>query len=182
MISRGSINDELRRIGETYKSDFEIAKQRQGELEMAVAAAVSQSQETSQALTTLRDLESSAETYRGLYRGALQRGTELIQKQSFPGVEARLITRASTPTSQSSPKTLVVLCASAVGGILLGFAAGALRASLDRVFRTPAPGRGGPATQVPRAGSRGQACQASQAYPEVTHALSERGQSRRTRT
>ena len=64
-ISEAQFNDELRRIGETYKSEYEIAKHRQAELEKAVAAAVSQSQETSQALTTLRDLESSAETYRG---------------------------------------------------------------------------------------------------------------------
>jgi succinoglycan biosynthesis transport protein ExoP len=134
---QSSINDELRRIGETYRSDFEIAKQRQAGLEKAVADAVSQSQETSQALTTLRTLESSAETFRGLYRSALERGTELVQKQSFPGVEARLITRASVPTSHSSPKTLLVLGASVVGGLLLGFGVGALRVSMDRVFRTP---------------------------------------------
>jgi succinoglycan biosynthesis transport protein ExoP len=134
----GSIHDELRRIGETYRSEHEIAKQRQAELEKAVADAKSQYQETSQALTTLRDLESSAETFRGLYRTALQRGTELVQKQSYPGAEARLIARASPPTAQSSPKTLVILCASALGGILLGFGAGALRVSLDRMFRTPA--------------------------------------------
>jgi succinoglycan biosynthesis transport protein ExoP len=135
---QGSIHDELRRIGETYRSEHEIAKQRQSELEKAVADAKSQHQETSQALTALRDLESSAETFRGLYRTALQRGTELVQKESFPGAEARLIARASPPTGQSSPKTLVVLFASAMGGIMLGFAAGALRASLDRMFRTSA--------------------------------------------
>jgi succinoglycan biosynthesis transport protein ExoP len=132
----GSIHDELRRIGETYRSEHEIAKQRQAELEKAVADAKAQYQETNQALAMLRDLESSAETFRGLYRTALQRGTELVQKESFPGAEARLIARASPPTAQSSPKTLVILCASAMGGVLLGFGAGLLRASLDRVFRT----------------------------------------------
>ena len=133
-----SIQDELRRIAETYKSEYEIAKYRQAELEKAVAAAVSQSQETSQALTRLRQLESSAETYRGLLKTALQRNMELDQQQSFPGAEARLISRASTPTGKSSPRSLVILCASAIGGVLLGFGVGALRASLDRVFRTPA--------------------------------------------
>lgn len=134
----GSIDDELRRIGETYKSEYEIARQRQAELDKAITDAVSQSQETNQALTTLRNLESSAETYRSLYRTALQRGTELIQMQSFPGAEARLITRASTPTGKSSPKTIIVLSASVIAGVLLGFGTGALLASLDRVFRTPA--------------------------------------------
>ena len=135
---RGSIDNELRQIGETYKSEYEISKQRQAQLEKAVADAVSQSQETSQAQTTLRDLESFAETYRKLYIAALQRGSELVQKQSYPGADARLIFRASTPTGKSSPKTLIILCGSAIGGVMLGFAAGALRASLDRVFRTTA--------------------------------------------
>jgi succinoglycan biosynthesis transport protein ExoP len=133
-----SIEDELRRIGETYKSEYQIARQRQAELEKAVADAVVQSKETNQALSTLRNLESSAETLRTLYRTALQRGTELIQMQSFPGAEARLITRASTPTGKSSPKTLLVMSASLLGGLLLGFGAGAVICSLDRVFRTPA--------------------------------------------
>src|SRR5262249_4008086 len=117
---------------------YEIARQRQAELEKAVADAVSQSKETNQALSTLRNLEGSAETLRTLYRTALQRATELIQMQSFPGADARLITRASTPTSKSSPKTLLVMSASLVGGLLLGFGAGALICSLDRVFRTRA--------------------------------------------
>jgi succinoglycan biosynthesis transport protein ExoP len=134
---QSAIQDELRRIAETYKSEYEIARQRQAGLEKRVADAVSRSQETSQVLATLHGLESSAETYRGLYRTALQRNTELVQKQSFPGVEARVIVRASTPAQQSSPTPLVILGASAMAGLLLGFGAGALRASLDRLFRAP---------------------------------------------
>jgi succinoglycan biosynthesis transport protein ExoP len=135
---RKSIEDELRHIAETYKSEYEIAKQRQGDLEKSVNEAVAQAQETSQALTELRQLESSAETYRTLYKNTLQRNMELVQQQSFPGSDARLITRASTPTGPSAPKTLVILCASAIGGVMLGFGAGVLRALMDRTFRTSA--------------------------------------------
>jgi succinoglycan biosynthesis transport protein ExoP len=135
---RGSIADELRRIAETYKSDYKIAQQRQSEIEKTVAAAVSRSQEAGQAQIELRQLESSADTYRGLYKSALQRNTELVQQQSFPGTEARLVTRASIPAGKSSPKTLIVLFVSAAGGLMLGLGAGILRAALDRVFHTPA--------------------------------------------
>lgn len=134
---RSSIADELRRIAETYKSDYEIAKQRQTNLEKTVAEAVSRFQDASQAQIELRQLESSAETYRGLYKSALQRNTELVQQQSFPGTEARLIARASTPTSKSAPKTPLILLGSAAGGMLLGLCIGVLRVSFDRVFRTP---------------------------------------------
>jgi succinoglycan biosynthesis transport protein ExoP len=133
---RDSITDELQRIAETYKSDYEIAKQRQANLEATISEALSQFQEANQAQVELRQLESSAETYRSLYKSALQRNTELIQQQSFPGTEARLITRASPPPGKSAPKTPIILSVSAVGGMLLGLGLGFLRVSLDRVFRT----------------------------------------------
>jgi succinoglycan biosynthesis transport protein ExoP len=134
--TRASIADELWRIAETYKSEYEIAKQRQAQIEKTVAEAVSKSQEASQALIELRQLENSAETFRSMHKSALQRNTELVQQESFPGTEARLITRASTPTSKSGPKTLIIMLASALGGMVLGLGVGVLRASLDNVFRT----------------------------------------------
>lgn len=133
---RNAIADELRRIAETYKSDYEIAKQRQINLEKTVGDALSRFQEANQAQIELRQLESSAEAYRGLYKSALQRNKELVQQQSFPGTEARLISRASTPVGSSSPKTNIILVASAAGGALLGLGLGILRVSMDRVFRT----------------------------------------------
>ena len=133
---RGSIADELARIAETYKSEYEIAKQRQAEIEKTVAGAVSRSQEAGQALIELRQLESSADTFRGMHKSALQRNTELVQQQSFPGTEARLITRASTPMGKTGPKTLIILLASAAGGMMLGLGVGILRVSLEHVFRT----------------------------------------------
>ena len=114
--------DELSRIAETYKSDYEIAKQRQEEIERTVASAVVRSQEASQAQIELRRLESSADTYRGLYKSSLQRNAELIQQQSFPGIEARVVTRASTLAGKSSSKSLIILFGSAAGGgVVLGF-------------------------------------------------------------
>lgn len=134
---RDSIAAELRQIAETYKSDYEIAKQRQNEIERTIDNLVAQSQETNQAQIELRQLESSADTYRGILKSALQRNSELLQQQTFPGTEARLITRATAPTSNSSPKTLAILAASTLGGLMLGFGIGILRTSLDTVIRTP---------------------------------------------
>jgi succinoglycan biosynthesis transport protein ExoP len=135
---RNSMMDELRRVAETYKSDYEIAKQRQAEIERTVAEAVSSSQDMSQAQIELRRLESTAEAYRSLYNSVLQRNTELGQQESFPGTEARLITRAAAPLQKRGPKNSVILLASALGGAMLGVALGMARMALDRVFRTPA--------------------------------------------
>ena len=92
---RAAILDELKRLAESYKSDFQIATQREAAIQKELMATVSESQVTNQAQVSLRDLESSAQTYRALYDNFLQRYMESIQQQSFPITEARVITKAS---------------------------------------------------------------------------------------
>jgi polysaccharide biosynthesis transport protein len=133
---RDSIFAELRRLAETYKSDNEIAKQRQESVEKDLAQAVSQSQESNRAQVTLRELESSAQSFRTLHDNFFQRHTESIQQESFPITEARIISRATRPLSKSGPKTPLILALACFGGIALGAAAGFVREVMDRVFRT----------------------------------------------
>lgn len=133
---QNSIMEELKRLAESYKSDYAIALQRQKEIEGAVNVSVSQSQSTNQAQVSLRELESSAQTYRSLYDNFLQRYMESVQQQSFPITEARVITRATRPLAKSHPQTFVVLAFSTLGGLLLGLGIGVFRDVYDRVFRT----------------------------------------------
>ena len=133
---RNSIFDELKRLGETYKSDFEIAKQREEGVRKELAQAVSKSQTTDTAMVSLRELESTAQTYKTLYDNFLQRYMESVQQQSFPISEARLISSASRPLQKSNPKTLLVLAIAGLGGMAFGFGIGMLRDLSDRVFRT----------------------------------------------
>ena len=69
---RASLFEELRRAAETAKNDYEIAKQRQEEIEKQLANTVAQSQSTSQVQVTLSGLESAAAGYRKLYDSFLQ--------------------------------------------------------------------------------------------------------------
>lgn len=133
---RRSIGDELQRIAQTYKSDYEIAKQREQALEKGLSEAVSDTQVTDQAQVMLRDLESSAQTYRTLYNNFLQRYTESVQQQSFPITEARVITAASPPLTKSKPKTSLTLLVASFLGLGLGLLVGRLRDLSDRSFRT----------------------------------------------
>ena len=135
---RNSIFEELKRLGETYKSDYEIAKQREISVQRELAQAVSLSQATDAKSVTLRELQSTAQTYKSLYDNFLQRYMESVQQQSFPITEARVISAASRPLQKSSPRTLLVLVIAGVGGIALGFTVGSLRDLADRVFRTGA--------------------------------------------
>jgi polysaccharide biosynthesis transport protein len=133
---RKAIIDELNRIAQTYRSDYEIAKAREESINKSLAEIVSVSQTTNQAQIVLRDLESRAQTYRQLHDNFLQRYMETVQQQSFPISEARVITSATPPLRPSSPRTLLVLMVGAAGGVITGFGLGLLRDIRDQVFRT----------------------------------------------
>ena len=133
---QNAIFQELRRLGETYKSDYAIAKQREAGVRAELAQAVAQSQSTDEKSVTLRELQSTAQTYKSLYDNFLQRYMEAVQQQSFPITEARLISTATRPLGKSHPRTRFILMVAGLGGIMLGFGIGVLRDLSDRVFRT----------------------------------------------
>jgi polysaccharide biosynthesis transport protein len=133
---RQSVVDELNRIAQTYKSDYDIARQDEESIRKGLAQAVTQSQTTNQAQVQLRDLQSSALTARTLYDNFLQRYMEAVQQQSFPITEARVITAATAPLKASHPKVTIILSLSALVGLALGLGLARLRDLSDRVFRT----------------------------------------------
>src|SRR6516225_2665694 len=135
---RGSILEELKRLRESYLSNYTIAKQEEQELEKRLAEAVSRSQPINQAQIPLRELESSAQNYRTTYDNLHQRYTESLQQQSFPISDARILTSASPPSGKSSPKTALVLVLAAAGGLVFGVAVGALRDLMNGSFCTKA--------------------------------------------
>jgi succinoglycan biosynthesis transport protein ExoP len=135
---RTSILDEVRRYAETSRSEVDVAKQRQQEIEKQLAEAVSQSRSTNSAELTIRELESRAKGLRSLYEIFLQRYMGAVQQESFPISETRVIYPASPPQSKSKPKTALIIALGIIGGIGLGLALGLLRDVMDRVFRTSA--------------------------------------------
>ena len=131
-----SIRNELQRIAETYKSDYQIAKQREEGAQKELSQAISVSQVTDQAQIALHELESNSQTYRALYDNFLQRYMESVQQQSFPITEARVISPATRPLQKTSPNSRKVLAISGLAALLLGFGIAKLRELSDRVFRT----------------------------------------------
>ncbi|MCA1414707.1 AAA family ATPase [Bradyrhizobium sp. NBAIM20] len=134
---RKNIADEVRRIADAYRSDYEIAKSREASLEKNVKDLVAQAGNKGQAEVKLRDLESAADTYRNLYNNFLEKLQSATQNQSFPLSEARLISTATKPDRKSSPRTVLALVGGLVGGLCLGFGAAFARELLSDVLRTP---------------------------------------------
>jgi polysaccharide biosynthesis transport protein len=131
---RRSIFDELGRIQEQFKSEYEIAKKRQDELEKGLATVVSQSTETNQAQVALFSLEAAAQSYRKIYDNFLQQHTVSIQQQTYPVTEARQTSAGSA--IKTAPKPLQVCIVAIFAGGMLGVGLGAFREIRDRGFRT----------------------------------------------
>ncbi|SFI08442.1 AAA family ATPase [Bradyrhizobium sp. Gha] len=134
---RKNIADEVHRIADAYRSDYEIAKSREASLEKNVNDLVAQAGHTGQAEVKLRDLESAADTYRSLYNNFLEKLQNATQNQSFPISEARLISTATKPDRKSSPRTMLALVGGLVSGLCLGFGLAFGREFLSDVLRTP---------------------------------------------
>jgi capsular exopolysaccharide synthesis family protein len=135
---RSSILEEVKRLAEVSRGEYEIARQRQQEIEKQLAEAVSQSRSLNSAELTIRELDSRAKGSRHLYETFLQRYMGSAQQESFPISEMRVIYPASPPSSKSKPKAQLVLALGVFGGLALGIALGWLRDTMDRVFRTSA--------------------------------------------
>lgn len=134
---RKSIQGEEQRIGDAYASDYEIARARERSLTDTMSHLVGEAVTSSQAQVTMRDLGSSADTYRNLYDSFLQKFQETIQTQTIPVTDSRVVTRATTPLDRSAPKTALVLVGGIVLGLFLGTGVAIERELTADVFRTP---------------------------------------------
>jgi polysaccharide biosynthesis transport protein len=133
---RKSIFDELKRIEETFKSDYQIALAREQSVQKSLAETVAQSQNTNQAQISLRDLDSKAQTFRAIHDTFVQKYMESLQQQSFPYTEARVISHAVPPRAKSQPNSLLVMTLASASGLMLAFGVALLIDFAESGFRT----------------------------------------------
>jgi succinoglycan biosynthesis transport protein ExoP len=117
---KNSMLAELRRIAETYRSDLQIAERREGNLRQQLASVIAATEGTNSAQVTMRELESTAQTYRALYDEFLHRHMETLQQETFPVTEGRVLSRASRPLRVSWPRASIVFLLSVTLGVLGG--------------------------------------------------------------
>ncbi|MBB6308957.1 Wzz/FepE/Etk N-terminal domain-containing protein [Xanthobacter tagetidis] len=133
-----AIFTELNRIAESYKSDFQIAKAREDSLSQSLKQLVAENKLSANKQVELRELESTAQSYRTLYDNFLERFMQTTQRLSFPMTEARMITSASRPLTPAEPKVGLIVAGGTVFGLALGLLAAFWRESMNRTIRSPA--------------------------------------------
>jgi capsular exopolysaccharide synthesis family protein len=133
-----AIWDEISRIAESYKSELQIAKSQEEAIDKRMTEVFKNSAATRQSQVHLRELETAANSYRGIYETFLSRFTQSVQQQSFPSTEARVVTAASPPLSPSSPKIALTLALATLCGLGLGLMSAVAREQLNRRIHTRA--------------------------------------------
>jgi succinoglycan biosynthesis transport protein ExoP len=133
-----AIWDEISRIGESYKSELQIARSQEESIDKRMMEVFQSSGSTRQSQVRLRELETAANTYRGIYETFLSRFTQSVQQQSFPSTEARVVTVASPPSSPSSPKIGLTLALMGICGLGLGVMSAFAREQMNRQIHTRA--------------------------------------------
>jgi polysaccharide biosynthesis transport protein len=128
--------EELGRISELYRSELDIARSREKALGESLKGLVGTTANVNESLVALRELERESDTYKNLYQSFLQRNQELIQQQTFPITEARVILSAQMPYAPTFPRKFRTLAIMMLFGAGLGVCVAALREFRERGFRT----------------------------------------------
>lgn len=131
-----SMLDEVKRIQQTYRSDYEILKARELEAQKSLDERFQKSGGTKLSQVKLRELEGVAQNARALYDNFVQRQMQVAQQQSFPFTDARVLTVAARPDRPSFPKPPIVLALGLAAGLGVGVGSALLRELLDRTART----------------------------------------------
>lgn len=127
-----AIQEEMRRIAETYKSELKVARAKEDSIAARITEVFQSGSAMRQSQVKLRELETASSTFRSIYENFLNRYTQAVQQQSFPSTEARVITSASSG-KKTSPKALLALALAPFLGLGLGIIAAFAREKLDRV-------------------------------------------------
>ena len=116
------IRKEAAKILSSIKNDARVARSREKSLIASLNTMKAESARVGEDLVELRALEREATSQRELLQTYLRRFREATSRQgkNFLAADARIISRATTPSEHYFPKTLPIVIAAFFGSILLG--------------------------------------------------------------
>ena len=120
------INEEIRRILESTKHDYDVARSRETSLQQSLDQLQGVSTSSGQAQVRLRELQREAEANRTQYESYLARSKETTAQESLEMPDSRIVTKAGIPIRPSSPKSMLILGLA----VMLGLGAGSVLAFL----------------------------------------------------
>jgi uncharacterized protein involved in exopolysaccharide biosynthesis len=119
---RRLIDDEVARIAEAARIDFERARAAEASLDRSPEDLKRQAVSTSEAFVKLRELEREVDANRTVYESFLNRARELGTQDGLNATNARVITFATPPLDKTWPPRAILMAAALVFGLLAGIA------------------------------------------------------------
>lgn len=133
---RRQIQDEVNRIADSARSDFERAVANERSLERSLDALKRDAVSLGAASVQLRELEREAEATRAVYNAFLVRARETSEQQGLDTTNARVISRALKPRDAAWPPRAIILVAALLGGLGLGSGLALLREAGSETIRS----------------------------------------------
>jgi len=130
------INEELQRIQQSTRHDYEVARSREASLQQSFDQLQGVSSTSGQAQVRLRELQREAEANRTLYEAYLARYKESTAQESLEMPDSHVVTKASVPIAPSWPKTWFVLGLALTLGLGVGSVSAFLADYLDQRVKT----------------------------------------------
>jgi len=115
------IEDEVNRIAQSDRAEYERAKADEEMLSRQVDALKNTAVSTNESLVGLRELERDVQASRAVYESFLVRSRETGEQEQVDTKNIRIISRADRPIYRSSPPPSLIL---GLAAALLGFASG----------------------------------------------------------
>ena len=115
------IEDEVTRIAQSDRAEYERAKADEDMLSRQVDALKNTAVSTNESLVGLRELERDVQASRAVYESFLVRSRETGEQEQVDTKNIRIISKADRPMFRSSPPSSLVL---GLAAMLLGFASG----------------------------------------------------------
>ena len=135
--TRGLIDQELKRIANSAKNDYQVAVANEAETNRRLDVSRRATDVTNESRVELNQLQRTADASRAVYEKYL-RARKSIDDNAGDAPIGRVIAPAIIPLAPSSPKTLAVLAIALFGGIFFGAGAALLSEYLGEM--TPSPG------------------------------------------
>lgn len=127
---------EMRRIAQSYKNGYDVARSQEQELENSLNQLINVKSSNDTLSAQLDKLIQEAETFEKLYKDYLEKYELLLQQQSFELADIRIISKATPPLFKSHPKPKLILAVALILSSGLGVLAALLIESADSTFKT----------------------------------------------
>jgi polysaccharide biosynthesis transport protein len=148
------IEDEVNRIAQSDRAEYERAKADEEMLSRQVDALKNTAVSTNESLVGLRELEREVQASRAVYESFLVRSRETGEQEQVDTKNIRIISKADRPIYRSSPPPSMIL---GLAAALLGFASGVgiviMRDTAEEAAPRPAKTRAKPPANFGRLGA-----------------------------